>query len=201
MSDPLGIDLEGAPDLGRPAGLAGVDRDPQPGVARGLECSGVHEGIGERRLGAGKIPARKPLILEVRGGTCQVSCGGGLTNCSGICRDLDNDRLDCAMCGHTCGPGELCAGGTCGVSCTPGLTDCGGVCRDLTTDVLDCGTCGTVCLGGGCFFNAVLTRLLTRELAARRLHVLQPLRHSCGDAGLALGQAWAAAMQCRTHAV
>ena len=60
---------------------------------------------------------------------------------------------------------------------------------------------GTVCLGGGCFFNAVLTRFVTRELESRRLHVLQPLRHSCGDAGLALGQAWVAAMQCRTTAV
>ena len=56
---------------------------------------------------------------------------------------------------------------------------------------------GTVCLGGGCFLNAVLSQLVTRELQARRLHVLQPLHHSCGDAGLALGQAWATAMQLR----
>lgn len=57
---------------------------------------------------------------------------------------------------------------------------------------------GTVCLGGGCFFNAVLTERVTRELEARRLQVLKPLRHSCGDAGLALGQAWAAALQLQT---
>ncbi len=55
--------------------------------------------------------------------------------------------------------------------------------------------CGarTVCLGGGCFYNAVLTERVTRHLQARGLRVLRPLRHSCGDAGLALGQAWVAA--------
>jgi hydrogenase maturation protein HypF len=58
----------------------------------------------------------------------------------------------------------------------------------------------TVCLGGGCFFNAVLTGRVTHALEARRLRVLRPLRHSCGDAGLALGQAWAATMQLETDA-
>jgi hydrogenase maturation protein HypF len=53
----------------------------------------------------------------------------------------------------------------------------------------------TVCLGGGCFFNDVLTERVTRHLQARALRVLRPQRHSCGDAGLALGQAWVAARQ------
>ncbi|GAA0747754.1 carbamoyltransferase HypF [Ideonella azotifigens] len=56
---------------------------------------------------------------------------------------------------------------------------------------------GTVCLGGGCFFNAVLTTHLTQHLERRGLRVLRPLRHSCGDAGLALGQAWVAVHQLR----
>lgn len=58
----------------------------------------------------------------------------------------------------------------------------------------------TLALGGGCFFN----RLLVRELsvALERLapaaglptpRVLQARAVSCGDAGLALGQAWVAA--------
>ena len=53
----------------------------------------------------------------------------------------------------------------------------------------------TVCLGGGCFLNRLLTGQVTRHLQARRLRVLRPLQHTCGDAALALGQAWAAALQ------
>lgn len=57
---------------------------------------------------------------------------------------------------------------------------------------------GTVCLGGGCFANAVLTERLTRLLQAQGLRVLRPQRQSCGDAALALGQAWVAARQLGT---
>lgn len=53
------------------------------------------------------------------------------------------------------------------------------------------------CLGGGCFYNAVLTRRVTRRLQHHGLRVLLPQAHSCGDAGLALGQAWAAGHQVR----
>ena len=51
----------------------------------------------------------------------------------------------------------------------------------------------TVCLGGGCFFNQLLTGRITSRLQQRGLHVLRPQTVSCGDAGLALGQAWVAA--------
>jgi hydrogenase maturation protein HypF len=57
------------------------------------------------------------------------------------------------------------------------------------------GAVGTVCLGGGCFFNALLSAGVTRGLQARGLRVLRPQRQSCGDASLALGQAWVAAWQ------
>ena len=53
----------------------------------------------------------------------------------------------------------------------------------------------TVCLGGGCFFNQLLTSRVTSSLQQRGLRVLLPQAHSCGDAGLALGQAWVAAHQ------
>lgn len=53
----------------------------------------------------------------------------------------------------------------------------------------------TVCLGGGCFMNAVLTQRVTTNLQQRGLRVLRPQTASCGDAGLALGQAWVAANQ------
>jgi hydrogenase maturation protein HypF len=51
----------------------------------------------------------------------------------------------------------------------------------------------TVCLGGGCFFNAVLTAHVVGHLVAHGLRVLAPRSTNCGDGGLALGQAWVAA--------
>ena len=55
--------------------------------------------------------------------------------------------------------------------------------------------CLTVCLGGGCFMNAILTREVTRRLQGQGLRVCRPQATPCGDAGLALGQAWVAAQQ------
>lgn len=51
----------------------------------------------------------------------------------------------------------------------------------------------TVVLGGGCFFNRILKTRLTAALHAAGLAVAAPQDVSCGDAGLALGQAWIAA--------
>lgn len=58
--------------------------------------------------------------------------------------------------------------------------------------------CRMVCLGGGCFFNALLTEGVTRHLQQAGLRVLRPLTNACGDAGLAWGQAWVAARQLRS---
>lgn len=55
--------------------------------------------------------------------------------------------------------------------------------------------CRRVVLSGGCFYNRLLDDLLTRRLEHAGLRVLRPQRLGCGDAGLALGQAWAAALQ------
>lgn len=57
----------------------------------------------------------------------------------------------------------------------------------------------TVCLGGGCFFNRVLRERLTARLQDAGLAVFRPIDKSCGDAGLALGQAWVATQQLTTH--
>jgi hydrogenase maturation protein HypF len=58
----------------------------------------------------------------------------------------------------------------------------------------------TIVLGGGCFYNRLLVQRLLdgvrqHSLASgpEPLHVLQAQTLSCGDAGLALGQAWAVA--------
>lgn len=53
----------------------------------------------------------------------------------------------------------------------------------------------TVALGGGCFFNRILKERIVAQLEAAGLTVLQTQNLSCGDAGLALGQAWVAARQ------
>jgi hydrogenase maturation protein HypF len=52
-----------------------------------------------------------------------------------------------------------------------------------------------VLLGGGCFFNQLLTERISRQIEAAGLQVLKPVTVSCGDAGLALGQAWVAQQQ------
>jgi len=53
----------------------------------------------------------------------------------------------------------------------------------------------TVCLGGGCFANVLLTERVTQWLQAQGLRVLRPRQQACGDAALALGQAWVASRQ------
>lgn len=54
-------------------------------------------------------------------------------------------------------------------------------------------SCRSVVLGGGCFMNLILTERITADLQRRGLAVHAPRTSPCGDAGLALGQAWVAA--------
>lgn len=53
----------------------------------------------------------------------------------------------------------------------------------------------TIALGGGCFYNRILSTRLQSELVRRGLKPCLPTTVSCGDAGLALGQAWVARQQ------
>ncbi|MBD3893921.1 carbamoyltransferase HypF [Hydrogenophaga sp.] len=50
-------------------------------------------------------------------------------------------------------------------------------------------------LGGGCFYNRVLLQRVRTRLQADGCTVLLPHARGCGDAGLAIGQAWVAARQ------
>jgi hypothetical protein len=76
-----------------------------------------------------------------------VSCGAGLANCGGICRDTTTDRLNCGGCGVTCGAGQICSGSTCTLSCPGGTVACGGTCASTTTMTcaapIDLGSLGT----------------------------------------------------------
>ncbi|TVR96423.1 MAG: carbamoyltransferase HypF [Rhodospirillales bacterium] len=54
-----------------------------------------------------------------------------------------------------------------------------------------------VALSGGCFFNAVLRRLLTEQLERSGLQPLMPVQLGPGDPAVSLGQAWAAALSAR----
>ena len=61
--------------------------------------------------------------------------------------------------------------------------------------------CTVVCLGGGCFANRILRERVTARLQSAGFAVLSPRVNSCGDAGLALGQAWVAQRQLLRGAV
>ena len=52
-----------------------------------------------------------------------------------------------------------------------------------------------VALAGGCFYNAILRQRLSERLQEAGLQVWLQTEHGCGDAGLALGQAWVAAQE------
>lgn len=71
------------------------------------------------------------------GGAGVVTCGAGLTNCSGTCVNLQTDVNHCGSC-----TAQAC-GGTCqsGLCCTGGKTNCGGTCVDLSSDDKHCGGC------------------------------------------------------------
>ncbi|HAZ60515.1 MAG TPA: hydrogenase maturation protein HypF [Gammaproteobacteria bacterium] len=56
-----------------------------------------------------------------------------------------------------------------------------------------------VCLGGGCFFNRILNERVQARLRAAGLEPFLPRAMGCGDAGLAIGQAWVALHRSRDH--
>ena len=84
------------------------------------------------------------------------TCDPGLTDCGGICVDLNTDPLNCQDCGFDCGPGFLCADAICQVDpsqCQQGETACGPSCVDISSDTLNCGACNIVCAAGASCTN------------------------------------------------
>ena len=92
----------------------------------------------------------------------QTSCLSGLGLCSGTCRDLKTDSMNCGSCGYVCPAGTSCQNSWClegakgsntngsGVlpadsPCTGRETLCGNTCADLLTDTNHCGVCDRAC--------------------------------------------------------
>jgi hypothetical protein len=46
-------------------------------------------------------------------GTCEVTCGTGLVECSGVCTDTAHDPENCGSCGAACADSEACVDGSC----------------------------------------------------------------------------------------
>ncbi len=71
-----------------------------------------------------------------------------MTNCNGVCVNLNIDLYNCGKCGTSCGAGQVCSGGKCTLSCQTGLSNCSGTCDNLQNDIKNCGTCGNACSSG-----------------------------------------------------
>ena len=77
-------------------------------------------------------------------GRCEISCGPGLSECSGACTNVKADAANCGACGTTCGASEVCSNGACAANCQPGLTDCVGSCVNTKSDVYNGGGCDVI---------------------------------------------------------
>ncbi|MBN9164423.1 MAG: hypothetical protein BGO98_24190 [Myxococcales bacterium 68-20] len=99
----------------------------------------------------------KNCLLDVRTFAYRCLCADGETLCSGIiCKNLDDDPLNCGGCNHVC-PGNhrphfvpTCTFGVCSGRCEDGYADCDGVgdngCEvDTRVDNRNCGACGNAC--------------------------------------------------------
>ncbi len=82
---------------------------------------------------------------DVDGG---LECGGGTTECSGECKDLQIDPGNCGECGASCGQDVACRDGVCEESCPAGLSECDESCVDLDTNPDHCGKCAAGCVAG-----------------------------------------------------
>ena len=87
-----------------------------------------------------------PLVACDDTGETGDDCGQyGLHDCSGACRDLNGDGLNCGQCGVVCPAGLVCSFGVCAAACDPPLSQCGSSCADLTVNFYHCGACDRAC--------------------------------------------------------
>lgn len=78
------------------------------------------------------------------GGDGGSGCDGLEVKCSGVCKDLDWDYLNCGACGNKCTGGTTCQDGAC-LPCPSGTWNCTTQCADFKTDENNCGGCNVKC--------------------------------------------------------
>src|SRR5215207_2977236 len=105
-------------------------------------------------LAAMTVAGSRPGRVAAQGDAS--ACEAGLTDCGGICVDLQSDMNNCGACGEICESGLVpveCRSGVCErANCPVGIEYCGAVdgCRDLSSDPGHCGACQNPCVSGVC---------------------------------------------------
>jgi hypothetical protein len=142
--------LEGGADGG--TGGGGTDAGPGDGGSGGTDAGPGDGGSGGTDAGPGD------------GGSGGIDAGPGdagsggqardVTQCNGVCTDLDLDANNCGACGVRCSASQVCRAGTCAV-CPPQDTQCKDQCADLMNDNANCGACGHACAGATSCKNGV----------------------------------------------
>jgi hypothetical protein len=93
-------------------------------------------------------------------GVCgqEKTCPSNATACGNACSFLDEDPVNCGMCGQRCAPplgGTVsCRGSVCIPHCPADFVLCGDACVDVQSDPAHCGMCGRACAMGGCVAGA-----------------------------------------------
>lgn len=122
------------------------------------------------------------------------ACPCGLTECSGVCVDLQNDPNHCGSCGAGLLHFQVCRAGQ--PECLPGFTFCNGACRDFASDPDHCGACsasvcttGAKCENGVCGTGACGAPLTGCPASDNRLSCVDLSRGTpkCGDCSNACG--------------
>lgn len=107
------------------------------------------------------------------------ACDEGLTDCDGVCVDLETNLEHCGACGNALPDDVQCADGE--PACTlQGLDYCDGVCIDVLNDDENCGACGADCGEFNCMGNGCCHVIDAAEAPRSCAEI-------CGDAGMKCG--------------